>query len=258
MRRALGAPPTLATRPSVLCYSDGGKSSDSGPATNLSESLGSSHPQPMGLRAAACHSPRKRSISTRTKERRAKERAALRRYRCARCGQLALVCCRCERNQIYCNRGCAQRSRLESQRRAGARHQRTALGRRNHADRQASYRRRQTQKVTHHTPLAADLPATPVRSGPTFLFGLPDKEDSDVCSRALPILSLTLVRAVAAQATGSGASSSEPPPPSSSLAKGPRSHRCHFCQQTSSRYLRRDFLVELSRRHRGRRERGAP
>ncbi len=46
------------------------------------------------------------------------ERSALRSYRCARCGQLALVCRGCEHNQIYCNRGCAKQARVEGQRRA--------------------------------------------------------------------------------------------------------------------------------------------
>lgn len=227
-------------------------------ASKPSESLGDFPYTAMGLRAAACHSPRKRSISTRTKKRRAQERSALRRYRCARCGQMALVCCGCERNQIYCNRGCAEQARLESRRRASARHQRTAIGRRNHADRQASYRRRQKQKVTHHTPQKAEPPTTSCLSGPTPLVGLPDKEDSDVCSKALPILSLAPVRSVAAQTAGSCAPTPEPAPPGPAFAEGEKEHLCHFCQRTRSPYLRRDFLVDLSRRHLGRRDRSSP
>lgn len=215
----------------------------------------------MGLRAAACHSRSTRSTSARQKDRQARERAALRRYRCERCGQLALVCGRCERNQIYCNRGCARLSRRESLRWAGARHQRTAIGRRNHADRQARYRRRQNQKVTHHTPQQTGTPTTPGLSGPTSLAGFPDKEDSDVCSRPVPVLSLAVLRSVAPQV----ADAATAPPQASSSRRASQvvaqEHTCHFCQRTRSRELRRDFLVDLSRRSRrprGRRKRSSP
>lgn len=182
-------------------------------------------------------------------------RQALRRYRCARCGQLALVCSGCEHNQIYCNRGCSKQARLESQRRAGARHQRTRIGRRNHADRQAAYRRRQLQKVTHHTPHESEGPLKPCLSGPTSFLGLPAKEDSDVLCKALPVLPLASVRALAAP---SAVDVALPPSPSPARPEESQGHVCHFCQRQSSPYLRRDFLVDLSRRSRGRRNRRPP
>lgn len=212
----------------------------------------------MGLHAAACHSRPPRSISARTKEPTALQRAALRRYRCARCGQMALVCRGCERNQLYCNRGCAKLSRRESQRRAGARHQRTALGRRNHADRQASYRRRQKQKVTHHTPHPAVPPTTCCLSGPTPLAGFPDKEDSNVYSTAVPVRSLASVPTLGAHPADSAVPTPEPAPSPLACAAQTQEYLCHFCQRHSSRYLRRDFLFELSRRPRGRRQGSSP
>lgn len=147
----------------------------------------------MGLQAAACHSRRHRSTSSRSKQRLVLQRSALRLYRCARCGMLALVCSRCEHNQIYCNRGCAKQARLEGQRRAGARHQRSGLGRRNHADRQAAYRSRKRQKVTHHTPHPAVVLVQPCTSGPASFSGCLDKEMSHVCAKDLPILSRAFV-----------------------------------------------------------------
>lgn len=210
----------------------------------------------MGLRAQACHSRPKRSISARKKERQARERSALRRYRCARCGQLALVCRGCEHNQIYCNRGCAKQARRENQRRAGARHQRTVLGRRNHADRQASYRRRQKQKVTHHTPHPTVAPGQPCTSGPTIPCSRPEKEDSHVQRHAVPDLPPALLLPLAANAEKAVHPSQSSP--SLALPKDSQDHVCSFCGQSRSRYLRRDFLVDLSRRPRGRRTRRPP
>ncbi len=210
----------------------------------------------MSLQAAACHTGGERSTYSAAQRRKDLERTALRSFRCARCGQLALVCRRCEHNQIYCNAGCADIARLESQRRAGARHQRTREGRRNHADRQACYRTRQLQKVTHHTPAPPAAPVQPCMSGPALHVGLPDKEDSDVYLRTLPILSLASVRTLETPPARRAATSPSSTPPRP--FEEPTGHLCHFCRRTRSRYLRRDFLVDLSRRSVRRRKRSPP
>ena len=197
----------------------------------------------MGLRDAACHKIRNRSTGAATAQRLAMQRSALRLYRCARCGQVALVCSGCEHGQIYCASGCAKQARLESQRRAGARHQRTKEGRHNHADRQARYRLGPLHKVTHQgTPVAPDL-VQPRTSGPCVLLGLPEKESSDVCPPAV----LRLPLPASAFSSTTGPDSPESP-----------QHCCHFCAITRSRYLRRDFLCFLRRRHLGRRKKESP
>jgi hypothetical protein len=131
------------------------------------------------------------------------------------------------------------------------------LGRRNHADRQARYRRRQKQKVTHHTPQQAEVAVPPCRSGPAFPLGFPDKEDSDVCNPALPIPSLAPVCACPATPP-SPVPPPSCPPPTLANDKESQQYLCHFCLRTRSRFLRREFLVEQSRRHLGRRDRRPP
>jgi hypothetical protein len=226
-----------------------------GLAVKPSESLGVFPWTIMGLQKAACPRPANRSTSSAAKRRTVVERSALRCYRCARCGQVALVCSGCDHNQIYCHRGCADQARLESRRRAGARHQRTGAGRLNHAHRQASYRRRQKQKVTHHTPLPSVHSVQPCRSGPASLLDVPDKETPDVCSHPVPILPVSSLPALQANAAAPLPGSASP---KVADAQPSPEHLCDFCHLTRSRYLRRDLLVELSRGKRGRRSRGPP
>lgn len=214
----------------------------------------------MGLQSAACHNGRHRSTSTGVAQREATEKSALRLYRCARCGQVALVCRRCEHGQIYCAKPCAKQARLESQRRAGARYQRTKEGRRDHADRQTSYREDRLQKVTHQGPLAEPILVKPSTSGTCAFVGLPEKEDPDVFSSALRILPLASVLSVALQLPEPTAAPSVTPHSATTTVRLQEHTEklCHFCGRTSSRYLRRDFLIELRRRHLGRRKRGPP
>lgn len=214
----------------------------------------------MGLRDGACHKIPNRSICAARAQRLAMQRSALRLYRCARCGQVALVCSGCEHGQIYCASGCAKQARLESQRRAGARHQRTKEGRHNHADRQARYRLGPLQKVTHQgAPVAQDL-VQPRTSGPCVLLGLPEKESSDVCPPALlhlPCMSSGAEATPVLESLPGLAGSSFPSTTRLDLPESPQ-HCCHFCAITRSRYLRRDFLCFLRRRHLGRRKKESP
>jgi len=68
------------------------------------------------------------------------------------CAQVFFLCPRCDRGQWYCGRACATAVRRATLRAAGARYQDTRRGRRQHAARQARYRERSREKVTHHPP----------------------------------------------------------------------------------------------------------
>ena len=70
-------------------------------------------------------------------------------FQCALCHTQSIVCSKCDRGQIYCGTGCAIFARKKSMKLAGMRYQRTFNGKRNHAARQARYRMRQNEIVTH-------------------------------------------------------------------------------------------------------------
>lgn len=70
-------------------------------------------------------------------------------YSCRGCSVSVSICGRCDRGNIYCARQCAALARRTSNRRAGARYQRTRHGARRHAARQQALRKRQRDKVTH-------------------------------------------------------------------------------------------------------------
>jgi hypothetical protein len=61
---------------------------------------------------------------------------------------LVSICNRCDHGNIYCAGECAAISRRASNRRAGARYQRTSRGARRHAARQQAWRDREIEKVT--------------------------------------------------------------------------------------------------------------
>ena len=61
-------------------------------------------------------------------------------YLCARCRVQVVVCRRCDRGQIYCDRSCAARARGAAQRAAGQRYQASRPGRFAHAARARRYR----------------------------------------------------------------------------------------------------------------------
>lgn len=70
-------------------------------------------------------------------------------YSCAGCHRQVIICSHCDRGNIYCSGGCAERSRREKQRDAAKRYQSSHNGRKLHAQRQQQYRQRQREKVTH-------------------------------------------------------------------------------------------------------------
>ena len=70
-------------------------------------------------------------------------------FNCAHCACQVVICSHCDRGQIYCARGCARVARKESLNQSGQRYQASRQGQLNHAARQAQYRERQQQKVTH-------------------------------------------------------------------------------------------------------------
>lgn len=69
-------------------------------------------------------------------------------YSCRGCSMLVSICDRCDHGNIYCPGECAAVSRRASNRRAGARYQRTRRGARRHAARQQEWRDRESEKVT--------------------------------------------------------------------------------------------------------------
>jgi hypothetical protein len=70
-------------------------------------------------------------------------------FNCARCACQVVICSHCDRGQIYCALDCAHAARKESLCQSGQRYQASRHGQLKHAARQARYRERQQQKVTH-------------------------------------------------------------------------------------------------------------
>jgi hypothetical protein len=94
------------------------------------------------------------------------EASSARLFLCAGCRRQVVICSCCDRGQIYCAGGCADRGRRRSLQCAGQRYQNGPAGRRHHAARQGRYRARD-KKVTHHgspPPPTDDLlaPGSPV------------------------------------------------------------------------------------------------
>lgn len=73
---------------------------------------------------------------------------------------MAALCERCERGQTLCSAACRARRRRAQVRAAGARYQGTRRGARLHAARQARYRARRREEVTHPRSPSADAGAT--------------------------------------------------------------------------------------------------
>jgi hypothetical protein len=100
-------------------------------------------------------------------------------FLCGRCRKQVLICSDCDRGQIYCTDGCAQRARREAQRAAGRRYQASERGRLNHAARARRYRARQ-KRVTHH-----GLPA-PQAGGNVLVLKSAIVADRSPCPPGLP------------------------------------------------------------------------
>ena len=69
---------------------------------------------------------------------------------CSWCNSLVVLCQGCDYGNRYCSDTCGQQARRRSLRLAGARYQRNFAGAQKHAARQAAYRLRVSEKVTHH------------------------------------------------------------------------------------------------------------
>lgn len=77
-------------------------------------------------------------------------------YQCVKCYKQVIICSHCDRGNIYCNKGCAQLSRVERQRIANKKYRQSLKGKRAAALRQRRFRERHgrkksrlDKKVTH-------------------------------------------------------------------------------------------------------------
>jgi hypothetical protein len=127
-------------------------------------------------------------------------------YSCARCAVQVRICRACDRGNIYCAGPCARLRREESLRRAGARYQLSRPGAMRHAARQAAWRQRLSDKVTHHGSVLAACTGTLAR----LLIALLEKAD-------VPAMQSLLL-------------SGEPPT------------RCSFCGKALSAFSRLGYL----------------
>ena len=62
------------------------------------------------------------------------------------CGKPFFICVSCCHGQCYCSEECSYQARLQKCREYNRKHQQNSDGRRDHADRQRAYRRRQANK----------------------------------------------------------------------------------------------------------------
>ena len=72
-------------------------------------------------------------------------------YHCRLCHSQVLICSSCDHGQIYCSKRCSSAARIKSVKLAGSRYQKTFNGKCKHAARQARYRKKKNQIVTHHS-----------------------------------------------------------------------------------------------------------
>jgi len=150
-----------------------------------------------------------------------------RRFYCARCHSVVVLCRRCDRGQRYCGPQCSTEARCESLRRAARRYRQTVKGRQANAERQRRFRTRRAADVTHQgRALKAsrvsprDEPGAHRRETPSMAVSGPTQLRSDHVRRA---------------------------PSSAAEAE----QRCTCCQQLCGRFTRWEFLSEL-RPRRGR------
>ena len=67
----------------------------------------------------------------------------------AKCCQVFFLCRDCDRGDRYCSQDCSEQARRESLRAAGRQYEKTFAGLRQNAARQARFRKRAREKVTH-------------------------------------------------------------------------------------------------------------
>ncbi len=129
---------------------------------------------------------------------------AVRVYLCGRCRQTVFICRSCDRGHRYCSNSCSEKSRRESVRAAGRRHQRSECGRKNNCRRQQLLRERRrgtrehaactrsatasestssppdSGRVTHHTSSQAQGARFSLTGEPEFVRLVTVEEDRDV------------------------------------------------------------------------------
>lgn len=198
------------------------------------------------LHTQPCH--KHRESASRAGCRWCAELTALRIFRCARCGQMALICHRCDRGQIYCARGCARTARRESLRRAGARYQQSPRGQRKHAASQARYRRKQQEKVTHQGSSDPGALVKPCVAAETIQ---PARKEPDVPTDAQLPQPLARVLVPATQES-TPTPETRPAAAKTLVCSENGEYVCDFCGRVRSRYLRREPLFRIRRRLRGR------
>ncbi len=129
-------------------------------------------------------------------------------YNCARCHIQVVICSHCDHGNVYCSGGCAEISRRESVRKAGARYQgNKKKGAKKHAARMERYRERlrNSKKVTHQ--------------------GSASLSQDDLLSANSEPLSETVN-----------------PTPSARTSITFSADRCHFCGKRCTKCLRNRFL----------------
>ncbi len=141
-----------------------------------------------------------------------------RRYYCAACDAVVVVCRRCDRGQRYCGRGCSRAARRMSLRRAGQRYRRTPAGRRSGAERQRRHRRLRGRGVTHH--------------------GSADRAD---CVTGVGE-GVATTAALQTQTQGDRHESDPIPSPKGGDEHHDTEPRCDFCGLACGRFTRFDFL----------------
>ena len=130
-------------------------------------------------------------------------------FNCARCACQVVICSHCDRGQIYCADDCARAARKASLNQSGQRYQARRSGQLKHAARQARYRERQQQKVTHQGSARGSRHDSLVQQL-KWLF----REITSNTIRPDPALTTELT--------------------------------CHFCQQPCSSFVRWVFLSQFS------------
>jgi hypothetical protein len=103
-------------------------------------------------------------------------------YHCALCRCQVVICSHCDRGNIYCGSRCSGQTRLARQKLASQRYQSSLRGRQKNAARQASYRIRRIEKVTHQG--SHPLPPSDLLSPPPEGSGdsvIPKVKEMDSC-----------------------------------------------------------------------------
>ncbi len=84
---------------------------------------------------------------------------------CRNCGEAFYICKSCDRGHCYCGKACSYEARLEKCRGYNRKDRESVEGRRDYADRQGEYRRRQKQITDHGSIHVASSGIVRVREG---------------------------------------------------------------------------------------------